>query len=184
MIFPKRYSEAAARARVPAGITLAVLVAWWSRPDWDSLRLGMPWMALGMALRGWAAGHLEKNRRLTTSGPFTRVRNPLYLGSLLVALGFMLAANDEVLPILAGIFFLGFYLPVVEEEERHLAGLFPDYREYRQRVPRLIPRLRAAYRGSQGFRWSLYARNREYQALGAFFFLLSVLAGKTAWFGQ
>ena len=181
MAFPKRYAEIAARARVPAGIAVAVLVVWLSRPDWDSLGLGAPWAVLGVILRGWAAGHLEKNLRLTTSGPFAWVRNPLYLGSLLAGLGFAIASKDGLAPLLIGAFFLFFYLPVVEEEERHLRDLFPDYGEYRGRVPKLIPRLRSAYCGGPGFRRHLYARNREYQALGAFLLVSSVLLAKAAW---
>ena len=182
MAFPKWYAEIAARARVPAGIAVAAVFIWLSRPDWSSPALGGPWAVLGMLLRGWAAGHLEKNLRLTTSGPFARVRNPLYLGSLLTGIGFAIAANDGLVLILIGVFFLFFYLPVVEEEERHLRDLFPDYLDYRERVPRLIPRFRAAYRGGPGFRWELYARNREYQALGAFVLVMAALAGKAAWY--
>ena len=182
MAFPKRYAEIAARTRVPAGMAVAILFVWLSRPDWVSLGLGVPWAVLGMALRGWAAGHLEKNQRLTTSGPFARVRNPLYLGSLLAGLGFAIAANNGLVLILIGVFFLFFYLPVVEEEERHLRDLFPDYHQYRERVPKLIPRPRAAYRGGPGFQWERYARNRESQAVGAFCVVLLVLVAKAAWF--
>lgn len=175
MAFPKSYAEIAARARVPAGIVVAFLFVWLSLPDGRSLVIGMPVALLGMFLRGWAAGHLEKNIQLTTSGPFARVRNPLYLGSLLVGIGFGFAANDTSVPVLIGLFFLGFYLPVVEEEERHLDELFEGYQEYRQRVPKLVPLVRAAYRGGQGFRWARYAHNREHQALMAFLLILFVL---------
>ena len=120
MVFSKSYAEIVARARVPAGTILVFLFVWLSLPDRKSLVIGMPVALLGMLLRGWAAGHLEKNIRLTTSGPFARVRNPLYLGSLLVGTGFGFAANDTLVSVLIGLFFLGFYLPVVEEEERHL----------------------------------------------------------------
>ena len=180
MAFPKRYAEFAARARVPAGMVVGVLFVWLSRPDWGSLALGMPWAAAGMLLRGWAAGHLEKNLRLTTSGPFARVRNPLYLGSLLAGMGFAVAASHGLVLVLTGVFFLFFYLPVVEEEERHLGTLFPEYEEYRGRVPKLMPRLRAAYHGGNGFRRRVYLRNREYEALGAFLLVSAVLAAKAA----
>jgi protein-S-isoprenylcysteine O-methyltransferase Ste14 len=178
MVFPKSYAELVARVRVPTGILLALLFVWLSCPNWDSLAIGTPWALLGIVLRGWAAGHLEKNIQLTTSGPFARVRNPLYLGSLLVGIGFALAAKDGLLAVLIGIFFLGFYLPVVEEEERHLNVLFPGYRDYQQRVPKLIPQVRTPDRGGQCFRWQLYFRNREYQALLAFLLAFFVLAQK------
>ncbi len=181
MAFPKPYAEFAARARVPAGMVVAVLFVWLSGPDWGSLGLGMPWAAAGMLLRGWAAGHLEKNLTLTISGPFARMRNPLYLGSLLAGMGFAIAASHGLVLVLIGVFFLFFYLPVVEEEERHLGKLFPEYEEYRGRVPKLIPRLRSADRGGGGFRWQVYVRNREYEALGAFMLVSAVLVGKAAW---
>ena len=181
MAFPKRYAEVAARARVPAGMVVALLFVWLSEPDWGTLALGMPWAVAGLLLRGWAAGHLEKNLRLTTSGPFARVRNPLYLGSLLAAMGFAIAASDGLVLVLTGVFFLFFYLPVVEEEERHLGNLFPEYEEYRGRVPKLIPRLRGAYREGGGFRRQVYVRNREYEALGAFLLVSAVLVVKAAW---
>lgn len=178
MVFPKSYAERVARVRVPAGMVLASLFVWLSWPDWGSLAIGAPWALLGIILRGWAAGHLEKNIQLTTSGPFACVRNPLYLGSLLIGIGFAFAAKDELLAVLIGIFFLGFYLPVIEEEERHLGVLFADYRNYQQRVPKLIPQVRTTYRGGQGFRWQLYFRNREHRALLALLLVFFVLVQK------
>ena len=77
MVFPKSYAERVARVRVPAGMMLASLYVRLTRPDWGSLAIGAPWALLGIILRGWAAGHLEKNIQLTTSGPFACVRNPL-----------------------------------------------------------------------------------------------------------
>lgn len=178
MVFPKSYAERVARARVPAGMVLASLFVWLSWPDWGSLAIGAPWALLGIILRGWAAGHLEKNIQLTTSGPFAWVRNPLYLGSLLIGIGFAFAAKDELLAVLIGIFFLGFYLPVIEEEERHLSALFPDYQNYQQCVPKLIPQVRTPYREGRRFRWQLYFRNCEHQALLALLLAFFILVQK------
>jgi hypothetical protein len=114
-------------------------------------------------LRGWATGHVEKNIRLAESGPYAYVRNPLYLGTLLVAAGFAIASRRWPLAVLFGIVFVFIYLPAIELEEQHLRTLFPQFAGYAQRVPALWPTLNAAPR-PEHFRWGLYVRNREYQA--------------------
>ena len=91
--FPKPYADAVARLRVLFGFVMVAAFLWFSAPDARSLAVGMPVSALGLALRAWAAGHLEKNRELAQSGPYARVRNPLYLGTLTVAAGLAMAAR-------------------------------------------------------------------------------------------
>jgi len=164
--FPKPYADLVARLRVPAGFLLAAIFVWAARPTWTSLALGLPIGALGLALRAWAAGHLVKNRELATTGPYAYVRNPLYLGSLAAALGLVIAARQAWLALLVAAVFLLVYLPVIEQEEQHLRKLFPAFDAYAARVPQLVPRLRGRPRGR--FRWELYRRNREYQALVGF----------------
>jgi protein-S-isoprenylcysteine O-methyltransferase Ste14 len=141
--------------------------AWFSRPDGRSLAVGLPVSALGLLLRAWATGHVEKNIRLAESGPYAYVRNPLYLGTLLAAAGFAIASRQWPLAVLFGVVFVFIYLPAIELEEQHLRKLFPDFAEYAERVPALWPTL-ASMRRAQRFRWDLYVRNREYQALLGF----------------
>lgn len=175
--FPKPYADLVARLRVPSGFLLVAAFAWFSRPDFRSLAIGLPVSILGLLLRGWAAGHLEKNLRLAESGPYAHVRNPLYLGTLLVAAGLVIAAQRWLLAGLFAAVFLLVYLPVIELEEQHLRSLFPDFSEYARRVPALIPALRP--RTAPGrFRWSLYARNQEYQALLGFAAGVGLLVAK------
>ena len=95
-------------------------------------------------------------------------------------IGFGVAANSLLVLILTGFFFLCFYLPVVEEEERHLRELFPSYQDYQKSVPRLIPLVRPVHRKDSSFRWNLYSQNREYQALVAFFLIFLILLSKVA----
>ena len=178
MVFPKRYAETVARTRVTAGFVIAALFALLSEPTIHSLGLGASVAPLGMFLRGWAAGHLEKNQRLTTSGPFAHLRNPLYVGTLITGLGLAMAASHIGVGALMLAFFLLFYLPVVEEEESHLRKLFPEYAAYEARVKRFRPSFRAQYRTPRPFRWALYMRNHEYQALGGFCAGMALLAGK------
>jgi protein-S-isoprenylcysteine O-methyltransferase Ste14 len=165
--FPKPYADAVARLRVPSGFLLAAAFAWCSNPDTRSLAIGLPVSLGGLLLRAWAAGHLAKNLRLATSGPYAHVRNPLYVGTLLVAAGLVIAARRPSLALLfAAVFFL-VYLPVVELEEQHLRKLFAEYTAYASRVPAFFPAWKAR-NGGQRFSLALYRKNREYQALGGF----------------
>ena len=173
----KRYADAVAKLRVPCGFVMVASFAWLSRPSVESMCLGLPVSLAGLALRGWAAGHLEKNRQLARGGPYAMVRNPLYVGTSLVAAGLAIASRRW---LLAGIFaavFLLVYLPVIELEEQHLRDLFPEFGEYARQVPALVPRLRRGL-GAGRFRWSLYRHNREYEAG------LGLLAGVLYLFGK
>ncbi|HLW76887.1 MAG TPA: isoprenylcysteine carboxylmethyltransferase family protein [Bryobacteraceae bacterium] len=174
MTFPKPYADRVAKLRVFTGFLLAAAFLWLSEPTWISLACGIPVSLAGLVLRAWAAGHLEKNLSLSTSGPYAFVRNPLYIGTLLAAAGFVLASRRWELGVLFAAVFLFIYLPVVELEEQHLRSLFPDYAEYARVVPKLLPRPTSATKSPNPFRWSLYRRNREYEALAGF--LLGVAA--------
>jgi len=168
--FPKRYADTVAKLRVPAGFALVLVFAWFSRPTLDSLALGLPVGLLGLALRAWAAGYLAKNRQLATGGPYAYTRNPLYLGTLLVAAGLVAASRNIGLGILFIAVFLLVYLPVIQLEEQHLRNLFPEYAPYAGQVPALWPRLTPApTRNPNRFQTALYLRNQEYQAGAGFF---------------
>jgi protein-S-isoprenylcysteine O-methyltransferase Ste14 len=163
--FPKRYADTVARLRVPSGFLIVLVFAWFSHPTTQSLAIGAPIAVLGLLLRGWAAGCLAKNRQLATSGPYAYSRNPLYLGTLLVAAGLVVASRNAGLGILFAAVFLFVYLPVIQLEEQHLRELFPEYAEYASRVPALFPRFSAIrQKNPQPFRFSLYLRNQEYNA--------------------
>jgi protein-S-isoprenylcysteine O-methyltransferase Ste14 len=176
--FPKSYADRVAKLRVPSGFVLAAAFLWLSAPTWKSLAIGIPVSLMGLAIRAWAAGHLEKNLSLTDSGPYAHVRNPLYIGTLTTAAGFAIASRRWELGLVFAAVFLLVYLPVVELEEQHLRKLFPDYAAYAARVPKLLPRLSSAG-GAKAFRWSLYLHNREYEAFGGFIAGLAILIWKT-----
>ncbi len=181
--FPKRYADAAARLRVPTGFVLIAAFAYLSAPSPRSLAAGIPVAALGLALRAWAAGHLAKNERLATSGPYAYSRNPLYLGTLTVAAGFAVAGHSVALAALFAAVFLLVYLPVIELEEQHLMKLFPEYQRYAAEVPLLRPRrVGQAVSPHQGrFEWRLYKKNEEYQALLGLLAGAALLTWKTWW---
>lgn len=165
MQFPKRYADAVARLRVPSGFLIVAVFAWLSHPTSQSLLAGLPIALSGLALRAWAAGCLAKNRQLATGGPYAYTRNPLYLGTLLVAAGLVVASRNVFLGILFAAVFLFVYLPVIQLEEQHLRQIFPEYAAYAAAVPALVPRLTpAASKNPHPFHFSLYLRNQEYQA--------------------
>jgi protein-S-isoprenylcysteine O-methyltransferase Ste14 len=165
--FPKPYADLVARLRVPFGFVLVVAFAWFAHPTPRSIGTGLPISLAGLALRAWAAGHLEKNKDLAQSGPYAYVRNPLYIGTLLVAAGLVIAGRQWGLAVLFGAVFLLVYLPAIQLEEQHLRNLFPGFAGYARRVPALWPTLNPLP-AVQPFRSSLYIYNREYQALLGF----------------
>jgi protein-S-isoprenylcysteine O-methyltransferase Ste14 len=176
-VYPKPYADAVARLRVTCGFILVAAFAWFSHPAARSLLVGLPVSVLGLLLRAWATGHVEKNIRLAQSGPYAYVRNPLYLGTLLVAAGLVIASRQWLLAALFGAVFLLIYLPAIELEEQHLRTLFPEFADYEERVPALWPTIHPLHNAA-AFRWSLYVRNREYQALLGFLAGVALLAAK------
>ena len=162
--FPKPYADTVARLRVPAGFVMVAAFAFFSRPTPRSLTIGLLASLAGLALRAWAAGHLAKNQRLAVSGPYAFTRNPLYLGTLLTALGLAGAGHSAGLAVLFGVLFALVYLPAIELEEQHLSAILPGYADFARRVPLLVPRWPESL-GPDNFSTALYRKNREYQAL-------------------
>jgi protein-S-isoprenylcysteine O-methyltransferase Ste14 len=169
MRFPKRYADVVARLRVPSGFLIVAVFGWFSQPTRLSLEIGVPISLFGLALRAWAAGCLAKNQQLATGGPYAYTRNPLYLGTLVVAAGLSVAARSWGLGGLFLAVFLLVYLPVIQNESEHLHDLFRDYAGYAAAVPLLRPRF-PPYRAKNPnpFRVSLYLRNQEYNAGAGF----------------
>ena len=165
------WSQIARRIRVPLGFLFAVLYFWLARPTWRSLMLGAIGVLAGLFIRALASGHVRKNEALATSGPYAYTRNPLYLGSLVMGLGFCVAARSWWVGAALVLMFVAIYLPVISGEEKFLRQKFPEFEEYARRVPRMLPRLtRGATAGeaSGGFSFELYLKHREYNAvLGA-----------------
>lgn len=159
------YSGVARRIRVPLGFLSAAIFLWLARPTWMSIALGSLVMLPGLWLRAIAAGHVRKNAELTTSGPYAYTRNPLYLGSILIAIGFSVATCNPWIGIVIIVLFLAIYLPVILSEEAYLRGAFPGFDDYARRVPRLLPRLTAANDESGAFSRELYRKHREYNAV-------------------
>jgi len=177
--FPKRYADRVQRLRVPFGFVLLIAFAWLAEPSGASLAAGLPISIAGLLLRAWSAGHLAKNKQLATAGPYAYIRNPLYAGTLIVALGIVTAARNMWLALIFTTVFLLVYLPAIELEEQHLRNIFPDYAPYADRVSRFLPM--AKWPGAEAqFSWALYRRNQEYKALLGFLAAVGWLAWKCA----
>ncbi len=164
------WSRVARRIRVPLGFAFAVLYFWLARPTWRSLAFGAVVIVPGLLIRALASGHVRKNEALATSGPYAYTRNPLYLGSLLIGIGFAIAARSWWVGAVLVLMFCAIYIPVIHGEEKFLRQKFPEFEEYARRVPRMIPRIVPARMGGDGggFSFELYMKHREWNAaLGA-----------------
>ncbi len=177
-----KWAQIAKRIRVPVGFAAAAVYLWLARPTAGSVILGSAFELAGLMVRGIASGYVRKNEVLTTSGPYAYVRNPLYLGSILLAAGFVIAARSWVILGMFAAMFVLIYLPVIRSEEQFLQQQFPEFEEYSRRVPRLLPRLRAFNNSEGGFSWDLYWSHREYNAILGAAIMIAALLAKMAWF--
>ena len=156
------------RWRVPLGFLCGAAFIFFARPTPKALLIGASVSLIGLIIRAWASGHIRKNAQLATSGPYAFTRNPLYVGSFLLGVGFTIASGRLLLGLLFAVLFLGIYLPVMRVEATHLAELFgKDFETYRQAVPLFFPRItpyRQQAAAANRFDGSLYLRYREYRA--------------------
>lgn len=172
------WPRVARRIRVPLGFLSAAFFVWLARPTRISLIVGALVMIPGLLLRGFASGHVQKDQQLTTSGPYAYTRNPLYLGSLLLAAGFAIAARSGWVVTIMFLTLLLIYLPVVAGEERYLRNAFPEYDDYARHVPRLFPRV-TPYGNSRGqYSPERYWKHREYEAAIGCIVMLAILLAK------
>ena len=165
---PINWSLTAKKLRLPLGFLLAALYLAFARPTPMSLAVGGALALAGVIARGWAAGHIMKNDRLATTGPYAHTRNPLYFGSFLIAVGFAIAAHwSLILAVVA--FFVLIYAPTMERERKNIRGRFPDaYDEYERNVPAFLPRVtpwRTTTAEAQPFSFELYRKHGEWKAL-------------------
>src|SRR5271169_5879967 len=175
------WSHIARRIRVPLGFVFALIYLWLAKPSWRFLLLSLLLIAPGLIIRALASGYVRKNEALATSGPYAYTRNPLYLGSLLIGIGFALAARSWWVGVLLIVMFFAIYLPVIRDEEAFLRQRFPEFEEYAYHVPRMFPRLTphsTADNETSGFSLTLYLQHREYNALLGALAVLAALVVK------
>jgi protein-S-isoprenylcysteine O-methyltransferase Ste14 len=177
------WQRVARRIRVPLGFLTAglyVFELWQQAPQPAAVAWSLALVLPGLWLRAYASGYVKKNAELTVTGPYAHTRNPLYLGSMLMAAGFALALQSWAVAAALAAGFAIIYIPVIASEERFLRATFPGFDAYCQQVPRLIPRLTSAQlqdekaitdssnlvaSASKGrFSFDLYRKHREYNA--------------------
>jgi len=175
--FMKRWQQIARRVRVPLGFVAAGFYLWQliaHKPSLTPIAWSLLLVLPGLWLRGYASGYVKKNQELTVTGPYAHTRNPLYLGSILIASGFAVALLSWQFAVALLVFFVLIYVPVIASEEAFLRDTFLEFEWYCARVPRLIPRITPVVKAdgspdqSGGFSFDLYRKHREYNsALGA-----------------
>jgi protein-S-isoprenylcysteine O-methyltransferase Ste14 len=178
------WTKIARRIRVPLSFAFAILYFWLARPTTPSLLIGCAFVIPGLLVRALASGHVQKNERLATTGPYAYTRNPLYLGSLILAFGFALAARSWLIAGVLVTMFFAIYLPVIRGEEVFLQGRFPEFEEYARQVPRLFPRRSAPKNSGGGFSRELYWKHREYNAAAGAAAMMAALAVKLIWMAK
>jgi protein-S-isoprenylcysteine O-methyltransferase Ste14 len=150
-------AEALARRRVPLGFVAAAATLVLANPSWTSWGVGLLVAVLGEASRVWAAGHLEKSREVTRSGPYRFTRHPLYVGSSVIALGIVIASRSAIVTVVTILYMAATIAAAVHTEEAFLRQAFgADYEEYR--AARAQPMTRR-------FSWGRAMRNREHRAI-------------------
>jgi len=173
------YAEVARRLRLPLGFVLGASYLAFARPSPLTLAVGGLLALVGLAIRAWAAGHIVKNDRLATTGPYAHTRNPLYFGSFLIAAGFAIAAHWSMLLLVVAFFGL-VYAPTIERERAKISARFPDaYARWEQNVPAFVPRP-TPWRDPmvverERFSPALYMRHGEWKAALGFILALAWL---------
>ena len=161
------YSLVAKRLRLPLGFALGLGYLLMARPTAALLGTGAGVALAGLLVRTWASGHIMKNDRLATAGPYAYTRNPLYFGSFLIAMGFALAAHWGFVIVVA-LYFAFIYVPTMQRERANIAQRFPEaYADYCANVPPFVPRLTPwRQSGDQPGRFSgaLYMKHGEWKA--------------------
>jgi len=181
----KKLGKLFQRVRVTSGYIFAIIFIGFCRPTAELLVLGSVIAGVGLLIRAWACGHLRKVSELDTSGPYAYTRNPLYLGSFLITIGFAVASGVWWLAVIAIIFFLGIYLLVMNVEKSELEEVLGDeYRAYVRDVPVFVPRVTAARRSDRRFDYQLYLKNGEYSAALGVGATIAILAIKAYYIGS
>ncbi len=143
-----------------------IFVILFANCDDKSLESGIPFIIAGELIRLWANGYAIKSEKLTTSGPYALVRHPLYLGTMLIAVGFIVLlkiyyVGPALLVIMAIV-----YAGTIRKEEGMLEGKFKEYADYRKKVPAMIPTPLPYREGEKwGFSFERLIRSQEYKPL-------------------
>jgi protein-S-isoprenylcysteine O-methyltransferase Ste14 len=162
-----------ARLRVPLGFASGVLVLLLARPAWDTLAIGTVVAALGQAIRVWAAGHLEKSREVTRSGPYRWHRHPLYVGSAVMGAGIAVAGASIPAAVVIAAYLITTLTAAIRTEEAFLRSRFgTTYDDYCHGTAEAVDR---------AFDWARAWRNKEWRSVLGMAAVFLLLAAKAAW---
>jgi len=167
------------RWRVRVSLLFVILAVALAKPELWSILAGVGLTLIGLMIRTWACGHLEKEKKLTTSGPYRYTRNPLYFGNLLIGLGVVIGAQSWWILGCAFAVFVIFYPVIILSEKQKMEELFPmEYAGYKKLVPLFFPSYFPTLPSQKiRFRWTLYKNNRESRAIiGSALFWLIITA--------
>ena len=163
---------------------MGIAAFWFAKPQMKWLLCGAGIAILGLMLRGYAAGHLRKHKQLAISGPYAFTRNPLYLGSVLLAAGFSVASDSWISTMLLAAYLTIFYPVVIRREQAELKTLYGSaFVEYASQVPAFWPRFSPAMASTERFSWPLYRQNREYEAAIGLAVAMTILGILMVWRG-
>jgi protein-S-isoprenylcysteine O-methyltransferase Ste14 len=175
----QQWGRVARRIRVPLGFVTAALYIyelWHKAPAMTVVAWSLLLVLPGVWLRAYASGYVKKNAELAVTGPYAHTRNPLYLGSMMMAAGFVVALESWMLAVVLAAGFAIIYIPTIASEENFLRSAFPNFEAYCKQVPRILPRLTPAHMPAQpsgdatgqtsagSFSLALYLKHREYNA--------------------
>ena len=153
------------RWRVRTGSLAAAAAIILSKPSFRSVIIGFFISVLGLFLRAWACGHIQKEKKLSMSGPYRHTRNPLYFGNLIIGVGVTAGAHSWWVFGIFCLYFFLFYPVIIDVEKQKMESLFPSQYQIFKQVPLLMPSLRPQIsEEKKAFKWSLYANNKEYRA--------------------
>ena len=170
------------RWRVRLSYPVALAAYFLAHPSPRSLAIGAGVALLGLLLRAWAAGHLRKHEQLSLSGPYAHTRNPLYLGSLLLAAGCLIVGRSWLAAAFFALYFLLFYPAVMRREEAELHARYGSaFDDYARRVPLFFPFPGRSIASAARFSWDLYRRNREYRTALGFLVGIALLGLRIYW---
>ena len=159
-----------ARWRVTLGFVFAGVVLWLATPTPQSLLIGAIVAVAGESIRLWAAGHLEKSKEVTQSGPYRYTRHPLYLGSTLIGIGMAIAANNRMVAVIVITYLVLTLTAAMRSEEAHLREKFGD--AYDAYAEKRAPRVERAFSLKRAI------HNREHHTIAGLITGLLLLAGK------
>lgn len=176
---PKFTKRTLQRIRIPLGFLFALVFLVFAKPTMLWLAVGGGVALVGLATRAWASGHIRKARALAVTGPYAYTRNPLYVGSFILGVGFTIASGVWWLAIVFIALFIGIYLPVMHVETEDIRRIFgEDFDEYERNVPVFVPRFTPWKKTGGKFDFGLYLQYREYRAAIGTIIAVGVLAAK------